>query len=139
MTENQGVEQPLTQTSIKPYDLSPPGPEVLIPAYSPMRNWKDRPPSPPRYVPGPQPEGIARVALSDDYYLGAMWEEYRPQSLAGPEDVFDIPAEQRDRWQAAIDAYGAMQEEIRVLMEARREDHRRHAEPAQRGPYIPQP
>ena len=135
MTEMQGTEPPLMQTAIKPYDLSPPGPRALVPAYSPLRNWRDRPSPPPRYVPGPQPEGTARVVLSDDYYLGSVWDEWRPQGIAGPEDVFDIPAEQRDRWQAAHDAYDAMQEEIRVLVEARREA----PQPVKRGAYIPQP
>ena len=116
----QGIEQPVPPHSVNPFS-----PEVLerllYPAFA------------------PQPEGTARVTLSDDYYLGPVWGEYRPQSLAGPEDVFDIPAEQRDRWQAAMAAYDAMQAEIEVLMQERREDHRRHAEPVQRGPYIPQP
>ena len=133
----QGVEQPVTPHSVNPFDLQVPE-RLLYPAFASLRHLRDRP-EPRRYVPGPQPEGTARVAVSDDYYLGAVWEDYGPQTIAGPEEVFDIPVEQRDRWQAARGAHAAMQEEIEALMAARREDRRRHAEPAQRGPYIPQP
>jgi hypothetical protein len=130
----QGVEQPLIQHPFSPQGLEAPK-RLLYPAYSPLRG-KGWPPSPPPcYVPGPQSEGTARVVLSDDYYLGPVWDEYRPQGLGGPEDVFDVPAEQRDRWQATRDAYAAIQEEIRVLMEARREA----PQPVKRGAYIPQP
>jgi hypothetical protein len=132
MTEMQGVEQPVTPHSVNPFSLEVPE-RLLYPAFASLRDLTRRPwPTPARYVPGPQPEGTARVTLSDDYYLGPVWGEYRPQSLAGPEDVFDIPVEQRDRWQAAQDAYADMQGEIEVLMRARRE-------PIKRGTYIPQP
>jgi len=109
---------------------------LLYPAYSPLRGIGGTWPSPPpRYVPGPQPEGTARVVLGDDYYLGAGWGDYRPQDTRSPEDVFDVPAEQRDRWQAAGEAYDAMQDEIAALMQARREA----PQPVKRGAYIPQP
>lgn len=60
-----------------------------------------------------------RVILGDDYYIGPEWYDYTENSTPRPEEVFDIPQEQRDRWQAAIDTCEAMQEEIRALLEAR--------------------
>ena len=134
MTEMQGTETPLG-TRVQPFDLQVPE-RLLYPAYTSLRDLTRRPwPSPPRYVPGPQPEGTARVTLSDDYYLGSVWGDYRPQDTRSPEDVFDIPAEQRDRWQAAGEAYDAMQDEIAALMQARQEA----PQPVKRGAYIPQP
>ena len=75
---------------------------------------------PRRYTPQPLPEGMARVILDDDYYLGPGWSDYTDRSVAWPEGVFDIPAEQRERWQKAQEAYAAMQEEIGALAEERR-------------------
>ena len=106
----------------------------LLPTYTPLRGTLHCAPFP-RYVPGPLADGMARVHLSDDYYLGPVWGDYHPPTSYRPEDVFDIPAEQRERWVAALYAYRAMQEEIEGLMEARR----RKPEPVKRGPYIPQP
>jgi hypothetical protein len=132
MSEMSGIEKPVT-AGLKAYDLVLPA-RCLVPGYAPLRDWRDRPP-PPHYNPGPLADGMARVHLSDDYYLGPVWGDYHPPTSYSPEDVFDIPAEQRDRWQAAEDAYRAMREEIEGLMAARR----RSPEPVKRGPYIPQP
>jgi len=88
-----------------------------------------------RYVPQPQPEGTARVVLGDGYYEHEYWNDYRAGNAEFPENVFDVPVEQRDRWQVAMDAYSAMQDEIRELMAARK----RAPKPVKRGPYIPQP
>ena len=126
----QGIEKPVT--GLKPYDLPPPS-KSLFPRYAPLRIGHYTPP--PRYSPGPLADGMARVHLSDDYYLGPVWGDYGSQDFCSPDAVFDIPAEQRDRWEAAMDAYRAMQEEIEGLIEARG----RKPEPVKRGPYIPQP
>lgn len=127
----QGIERPI-QAGLAPYDLTPTYP--LVPGYALLRDLGRRLP-PPRYVPGPLADGAARVHLSDDYYLGPVWGDYHPQNTYSPDSVFDIPAEQRNRWQAAMDAYADMQAEIEMLMDARR----RNPEPIKRGPYIPQP
>jgi hypothetical protein len=134
MSEMPGIEKPLAGTGIRSFDLTPSGRHPLIPSYAPLRNVRYRLPLP-RYAPGPLADDMARVILDDDYYLGPQWGDYYPQTSCSPDAVFDVPSEQRDRWQAAMDAYRAMQEEIEGLMEARR----RSPEPVKRGPYIPQP
>jgi hypothetical protein len=103
------------------YDLAP-ATRIMVPRATPLRGSGvfQRP----RYVPGPLADGMARVVLSEDYYTGEDFSDYEPQSTARREAVFEVPAEQRDRWEAARDAYAAMQEEIGALIEARaREDH----------------
>lgn len=66
---------------------------------------------------------MAKVSLSDDYYIGEHWTDHTDGKIAiyGYHDVYEIPVEQRDRWQAAMDAYQQMQGEIRELMRERRE------------------
>jgi hypothetical protein len=116
----------VSETGIHACDLEPPlrpgGPAA--PHFSPLRNPGTRSAAP-RYVPGPLPAGMARVVLDEDYYTGPGFTDYRAGSSESPCRVFDIPQEQRDRWQAAIDAYYAMQEEI----EARIEDRSRNPLP----------
>jgi hypothetical protein len=102
------------------YDLEPPGepwprPRII---WTPMGDFRKRPPQP-RYVPPPLPEGHARVALDDDYYAGPQWADWAGEDEAYPARVFDIPAEQRARWAAAIAAYAAMQDEISELRTTR--------------------
>jgi len=120
-------------TPFQSFGLCSPG-KILTPAFAPQRPGQ-RNSTPPRYVPQPQPEGTVRVVLGDGYYEHEYWNDYRAANAEFPEAVFDIPVEQRDRWQVAMDAYSAMQDEIRELMAARR----RAPEPVKRGPYIPQP
>jgi hypothetical protein len=93
---------------------------VLVPAFAPMRNPPRAVPLP-RYLPPPLAEGLARVRLGDDYYAGAVWSDWTGDRSDSPAEVYDIPAGQHERWQAAIDAYSAMQDEIENLMEQRRE------------------
>ena len=127
--------EPLTVagTPFQPFDLWAPD-KILTPAFAPQRPGQ-RNSTPPRYVPQPQPEGTVRVVLGDGYYEHEYWNDYRAANAEFPEAVFDIPVEQRDRWQVAMDAYSAMQHEIAALMEARR----RAPGPIRRGAYIPQP
>jgi len=120
-------------TPFQSFGLCSPG-KILTPAFAPQRPGQ-RNSTPPRYVPQPQPEGTVRVVLGDGYYEHEYWNDYRSANAEFPDAVFDIPVGQRDRWQAAMDAYSAMQDEIRELMAARR----RAPEPVKRGPYIPQP
>jgi hypothetical protein len=100
----------------------------LAPAYSPMwhrnaptplRNPPPRRPPQPRYIPPPLPEGHVRVALDDDDYAGPQWADWAGEDDAYPARVFDVPAEQRERWAAANAAYFAMQEEISEMRSAR--------------------
>jgi len=120
-------------TPFQSFDLRAPG-RILTPAFAPLRHGQRNSTSP-RYVPQPQPEGTARVVLGDDYYEHEHWNDYRVGNAEFPDAVFDILVEQRDRWQAAMDAYRAMQDEIAELVAARR----RAPESVKRRPYIPQP
>jgi hypothetical protein len=99
------------------YDLAPPTELPPMPVWTPFR------PPLPRYTPPPVPEGCARVELDDDYYLGPGWNDWyggdSKGSTAYPARVFDIPAEQRERWAKAQADYAAMQEEISALRDAR--------------------
>lgn len=63
----------------------------------------------------PDVSETVRVSLGNDYYLGDWWANAAP----GDKDAFEIPAEQRDRWQEAQDAYARMQEEIDDLRSQR--------------------
>lgn len=127
-----------------PHPLSPEGLEatakVLVPKMSPLRNLG----TPlPRYTPPPLAEDHARVRLGDDYYAGAIWDDWTGDDTDRPAEVFDIPAEQRDRWLKAQADYSAMQDEISALMDARaREPGFPNVPPGwQRkgSPYQPQP
>ena len=104
--------------SLDPVDLVPPG-RALIPR--PTNLLFSRPAARPRYVPGPLAEGAARVVLSDDYYLGPQFSTYDDRSPREPYEVFDIPAEQLARWEAAEAAYSLMQQEIGTLRSERRQ------------------
>jgi hypothetical protein len=108
----------VSENGIVAYDLEPPGPPGDIARFTPPSKPGTVSPQP-RYVPGPLADGMARVVLDDDYYLGPGFSGYRAGSSESPRRVFDIPREQYDRWQAAIDAYQAMQEEIEALVSDR--------------------
>ena len=76
----------------------------------------------PRYVPGPQPEGTVRVVLDSAGCNGEpatfrLYEAY--PTLARPSEVFDVPQEQYERWEAALSAFLAMEDEIEALIGAR--------------------
>lgn len=75
----------------------------------------------PRYVPGPLAEGMTRVVLTDGTYEDPpefrLYDDY--PTLVEPRQVFDIPTERYERWQAAATAFDAMQEEIEAAIEAR--------------------
>lgn len=104
----------LIPCSLIPFDLEPP---------SPLRGAGDLF-AHPRYVPTPLATGNARVTLDEDYYLGPRFSIYVDGSSHRPDEVFDIPREQYERWEATQAAYYAMQEEIGALIEARRRESR---------------
>jgi hypothetical protein len=113
----------MDETGIVAYDLEPPlrpgDPGYLLtPHVEPIRMPGNRT-TRPRYIPGPLAEGTARVVLDEDYYAGPGFTDYREGADERPRDVFDVPQEQRDRWEAVIAAYQAMQEEIETLVSDR--------------------
>lgn len=70
---------------------------------------------------GPPAEGSSRVVVCNGDSRWEWWDYTGPQDVSPHTDeVFDIPTEQRDQWQAATDAWRAMMREISALMEARR-------------------
>lgn len=107
-------------TGILAYDLEPPSRPPPAAEFSPLRDAL-RNPRPPRpvYLPPPLPDGLARVKLDDDYDYGASWSDWKDGDTDHPADVWDIPAEQRDRWVKAEADYHAMQSEIEALREVR--------------------
>lgn len=124
MDEEAGV---ITGPMIAAYDLTPPPP--LMPPFTPLLDaLRDGPrPQRPVYVPGPLADGMARVVLTEgEPYDGPSATSFYayagpdPRSTHYPEDVFDVPAGQAARWQAATDAYEAAVEEMDALIEARR-------------------
>lgn len=113
-------ERLLSETGIIAYDLAPSSALPPAPIWAPLRNFLTQPRPPhPRYTPPPLANGYARVKLDCDYDTGPWWNDWAGEDMAYPATVFDIPAEQRDRWQQARDAYAAMQEEISELRAAR--------------------
>ena len=117
----------MSEYGIIAYDLEPPSPLPPLPAYSPLRHPGQ--PSPrPRYAPPPLPDGFARVELDEDYYAGPGWSDWTADTAERPSDIFDIPAEQRDRWAKAMADYQAMQDEISALRDER------HQPAGHRGP-----
>jgi hypothetical protein len=110
-----------------PYDLGVPEPpggfKNLVPRTAPLGS----PPPLPYYVPGPQPEGTVRVVLDNASYEDpATADLYEPglHRLVQPHRVFDVPAEQYERWQAAAAAFDAMQEDIESVISARAQESR---------------
>lgn len=99
-----------------PVDLVPPA-RIMTPRHTNL--LFGRPAARPKYVPGPLAEGMVRVVLTDDYYLGPGFDIYVEGSSREPYEVFDIPREQYDRWEATRTAYFVMQEEIEALKSAR--------------------
>lgn len=113
----------MSEPGIIAYDLQPPlvpgDPGYpMTPRYSPFRDRGERSPMP-RYVPLPQPEGTVRVVLETSGPNGEpadfrLYDDY--PTLVEPFRVFDAPAEQYERWRAAKEAFGAMEEEIENLI-----------------------
>lgn len=100
---------------LDPVDLAPPL-RALVPRLTKML---DRPGVMPRYKPGPLAEGMVRVVLSSAGCDGEPpdFEPYETYwTMPEPYRVFDIPAEQYERWVAAKAAFGAMGEEIEELL-----------------------
>jgi len=99
---------------LDPADLAPP----LRPLVPRLTKMTDRPGVMPRYKPGPLAEGIVRVVLTPaDYENPAdftLYDEY--WTTPEPYRVFDVPAEQYERWKAAKAAFSAMGEEIDALV-----------------------
>lgn len=76
----------------------------------------DLPPYTPNVTTGREPrEETVKVALGDDYYLGAYF-----RTVDGFLD-YEVPKSQLERWEAAQAAYGAMQDEIEKVMEQQRD------------------
>lgn len=77
-----------------------------------------------------------KVSLGDDYYAGEHWADYPDgnASMWGSLDaVHEIPREQRDRWQQAVDAHEEMQGEIGELIKQRQKQRAaEHAETERR-------
>jgi hypothetical protein len=106
------------EVGIIAYDLEPPSQPPPPAEFTPLRHPARISPRP-RYDPPPLAAGYARVKLDDDFYSGHGWSDWTGRDTDHPAEVFDIPAEQRERWMAAQAAYSAMQEEISALMDAR--------------------
>jgi len=107
-----------------PYDLEPPSALPPLPHATPLRTAYGQNPL---YEPGPLADGMARVVLHSAGYEEPA--EFAPYSrdrhlLTEPYRVFDVPAEQYERWLATRAAFDAMQEEIEATISARaRESH----------------
>jgi hypothetical protein len=65
-----------------------------------------------------------RVGLTDDYYLGATFA-IEPQAGWSEGNVYEVPREQAERWQAAQEAWEAAQREMGAIMDERRAEIRR--------------
>lgn len=110
----------MSEDGIIAWDLAPPTSLPPVPWVTPFR---DRGPSVrPRYVPEPQPEGTVRVVLDSAGCDGepAAFQRYDDYpTLVEPYRVFDVPADQYERWEAALTAFLAMEDEIEVLISER--------------------
>ena len=67
--------------------------------------------------------GTVRVHLSDGYYEHEQFHTL-PQTWWSESDVYEVPREQVERWQAAKDAWEDAQREMASLMRERRDRHR---------------
>ncbi|MEV7034614.1 hypothetical protein AB0N99_30835 [Streptomyces sp. NPDC093272] len=65
-----------------------------------------------------------RVGLSDDYYRNEQFVT-DPAADWSRENVYEVPREQAERWQAAQDAWEAAQQEMGAIMNERRPAIRR--------------
>lgn len=65
-----------------------------------------------------------RVGLSDDYYLHEQFVT-NPKAGWSEENVYEVPREQAERWQAAQEAWEAAQQEMGTIMDERRAEIRR--------------
>jgi len=70
----------------------------------------------------PVPAGCVRLWLhSGDYETPAQWSEWKPGPGVTPSPawIFDVPAEQEQRWREAYDASEAAENEIEALITER--------------------
>jgi hypothetical protein len=111
-----------------PYDLQPPTARPPVPTCTPLRSPSWRPGSPWRIGARPRPSvcgsdpvpaGLVRLVLTEDYYLGVQWRVLGPKEHADTADVFDVPAGQCERWEAAAVAYAAVQAEAEEVIAGR--------------------
>lgn len=119
----------MSEPGVVAFDLQPPlmpgdPGHPVTPRFSPLLDRGERSPMP-RYVPGPQPEGTVRVVLDSAGCNGEpasfqLYEAY--PTLARPHEVFDVPRERYERWEAALTAFLAVEEEIEALIDVRARD-----------------
>ena len=107
LVSTDAIQPPLVEKKPTPDTLPPVRPLLDRGERSPM----------PRYVPGPQPEGTVRVVLESSGPNGEpadfrLYNDY--PTLVEPYRVFDVPREQCERWRAAKEAFGAMEDEIEI-------------------------
>ncbi len=100
------------------YDLVPPAVSPMV-TVRPFRDLMAAQVPAPRFLAPPVPCDRARVRLGDDYYTGPEWADWSGDETRYPAEIFDVPREQYDRWEAASAAYRQMQEEIGELRSAR--------------------
>lgn len=75
---------------------------------------------------------MVQVHIADDYYEHEQFSAL-PQTWWSADDVYDVPREQVDRWQAAQDAWTEAQQEMATIMRERAEKrHIQQAEQQQR-------
>ena len=65
-----------------------------------------------------------RVHLSDGYYEHEQFGTV-PQTWWSKDDIYEVPREQLQRWEAASEAWTEAQAEMATLMSERREQRRR--------------
>jgi hypothetical protein len=75
----------------------------------------------PAFTAPPVPDGHVRLHLQrSDYDTEAQWSEWKPaQTERVPEYLFDVPAEQAERWERAYAAFYEARDEIDALIEQR--------------------
>lgn len=72
--------------------------------------------------------GGVEVCLSDDLHIGEVWQDLSDVADPAVEDIYEIPAEQYARWQAAMHTYQQTQDEIARLRADRWPNVKEHYE-----------
>lgn len=109
----------MSENGIVAHGLLPP--YEAMPRLEPMRRPTDAR-GRPVYVYGPQPEGTVRVVLDSAGCNGEPADfRLHDEHPTPPEPyrVFDVPQGQYERWRAAKESFGAMEEEIEGLVDER--------------------
>lgn len=105
---------------LDPVDLEPPA-RLLTPSFSGSSDPRSG-----RYIPGPLAEGMVRVVLRSSSYEDPAactpYDEYPFIPMAY--EVYDLPAETVEHWNAARVAYEAEQGEIEATISARATERR---------------